>query len=66
MTSFFENLINTFPAFMEAAWMTLRLTGVSLVLALVIGLVFALMKSQVFAGWLWSTTVTWALSGARH
>ncbi len=44
MTSFFENLISTFPAFMEAAWMTLRLTGVSLVLAFVIGLVFALMK----------------------
>ena len=27
MTSFLQDLINTFPSFMEAAWMTLKLTG---------------------------------------
>ncbi|PMR72285.1 amino acid ABC transporter permease [Billgrantia endophytica] len=44
MTSFLNDLISTFPAFIRAAWMTLQITGISLALALVIGLVFALMK----------------------
>lgn len=44
MTSFLQDLIATYPAFLQAAWMTLRITGISLGLALVIGLLFALMK----------------------
>ncbi len=44
MTSFFNDLISTFPGFAQAAWMTLKITGISLALALVIGLIFALMK----------------------
>ena len=44
MTSFLNDLISTFPAFTRAAWMTLQITGISLALALVIGLIFALMK----------------------
>lgn len=44
MTSFLNDLISTFPGFAQAAWMTLKITGISLVLALVIGLAFALMK----------------------
>ncbi|MCE8020139.1 amino acid ABC transporter permease [Halomonas sp. MCCC 1A11036] len=44
MTSFLHDLIATFPAFTRAAWMTLQITGISLGLALVIGLIFALMK----------------------
>lgn len=44
MTSFLQDFFNTYPAFLQAAWMTLRITGISLGLALVIGLVFALMK----------------------
>lgn len=44
MTSFLNDLISTFPGFAQAAWMTLRITGISLALALVIGLIFALMK----------------------
>lgn len=44
MISFLHDLYSTFPSFAEAAWLTLRITGISLALALVIGLVFALMK----------------------
>ncbi|WP_299316414.1 amino acid ABC transporter permease [uncultured Halomonas sp.] len=44
MTSFLNDLISTFPGFAQAAWMTLKITGISLALALVIGLIFALMK----------------------
>lgn len=50
MTSFLQDFLNTFPAFLDAAWMTLRLTGVSLVIALAIGLAFALMKVSRFKG----------------
>ncbi|WP_444984114.1 amino acid ABC transporter permease [Halomonas mongoliensis] len=44
MTSFLNDLISTFPGFAQAAWMTLKITGISLALALVIGLIFALMR----------------------
>lgn len=48
MTSFLHDLTSTFPSFVEAGWMTLKLTGVSLVLALVIGLAFAMMRVSRF------------------
>ncbi|WP_097459128.1 amino acid ABC transporter permease [Mangrovitalea sediminis] len=48
MTSFLHDFIATFPSFLEAAWMTLKLTGVSLFLAMIIGLVFAMMKVSRF------------------
>jgi len=48
MTSFLHDLISTFPSFMEAGWMTLKLTGVSLLLALLIGLAFAIMRVSRF------------------
>ncbi|WP_046080127.1 amino acid ABC transporter permease [Halomonas sp. HG01] len=44
MTSFLHDLISTFPGFLQAAWITLKITGISLVLALILGLLFALMK----------------------
>ncbi len=48
MTSFLHDLISTFPSFVEAGWMTLKLTGVSLLLALIIGLAFAIMRVSRF------------------
>lgn len=48
MTSFLHDLTSTFPSFVEAGWMTLKLTGVSLALALVIGLAFAMMRVSRF------------------
>ncbi|MGP5310346.1 amino acid ABC transporter permease [Vreelandella alkaliphila] len=44
MTSFLNDLLATFPGFLQATWVTLRITGISLFLALILGLIFALMK----------------------
>lgn len=44
MNQFLESFVDTFAGFVKATWITLEITVASLVLASVIGLIFALMK----------------------
>ena len=48
MNEIFEVLVNSYQGFLFATWMTLKLTIVSLLLALVIGLIFAFFKISKF------------------
>ncbi|MBW9235687.1 hypothetical protein JQK62_26550 [Leptospira santarosai] len=44
LNTVFEVFMRTYPGFLEAALMTLKITAVALVLGTILGLVFALMK----------------------
>ena len=48
MNEILEVLVNSYQGFLFATWMTLKLTIVSLILALVIGLIFAFFKISKF------------------
>jgi len=48
MNEIIEVLVNSYQGFLIATWMTLKLTVVSLLMALVIGLVFAFFKISKF------------------
>jgi polar amino acid transport system permease protein len=54
--NFFERVVDTAPLFLEATWLTLRLTGVALVIAMVLGAGVAALAMSPLAVLRWLAT----------
>lgn len=54
--NFFDHLVDTAPIFLEATWVTLRLTAMALVFAMVLGAVVAAMSMNRLAPLRWLST----------